>query len=87
MIAYFDSIGQIELTMTPEEVVRYRAIQKLKSGLRRMVARWRWWKLLTTTSTVVSKYYNGWRVRNKLAWALKKPLNMRERPIFTFLTE
>lgn len=87
MIAYFDSIGEIELTMTPDEVVRYRAIQKMNAGLKRMIRKWRWWRLLSCTSNVVSKYYRGWRARTKLEWALNKPLNLRENPSFTFLTE
>lgn len=87
MIAYFDSIGQIELTMTPDEVIRYRAINKMKNGLKRMIRRWRWWRLLTCTSMVVSKYYRGWKIRRRLQWTLDKPLNLRESPSFMFLTE
>lgn len=57
LISYFDSIGEIELTMSPEEVRRYRAIQSLKAGLPRMVYKWRVWKEFSRISTVVAKVY------------------------------
>ena len=73
--------------MSPEEVRRYRAIKSLKAGLPRMVHKWRVWKEFSRISTVVAKVYNSYKTRKYLAWALEKPLNLRENPSFTFLKE
>ena len=73
--------------MSPEEVARYRAIQKLKEGLPRLARRWRVWKLFTKISTVVAKVYGSWKVRKYLRWTLEKPINLRQNPRFTFLRE
>ena len=87
MIAYFESIGELEMTMTPDEVLRYRAAQTMKMGLKRVVHKWRWWKLLTTSTTVMTKFWKAWKSRYRLDWALEKPLNLGEVPVFRFVKE
>jgi len=75
------------LTMSDEEVKRYRALKTLKAGLSRLVIKWRWSKLLRRSTCDVQKYYRGWQARVKMNWLLEKPLNLRERPRFRFLKE
>ena len=87
MIEYFDSIGEIELTMTPGEVARYQGIQILKKGLRLLVVRWREAKEFKKAATSMTKFYRGWKARINVDWVLERPLNLRERPVFRFLKE
>ena len=87
LIQYFDSIGEIELTMSDDEIKRYRALKTLKAGLARLVIRWRWKKLRVRSSVDIQKYFRGWQARVKMNWLLEKPLKLREKPRFRFLKE
>ncbi len=87
LISYFDSIGEIELTMNPEEIRRYRAMNTLKKHLPSMVRRFKWKRILRLVQLRFSKIYKGYQVRYKLNWALDKPLNLRENRTFFFMKE
>lgn len=87
LISYFDSIGEIELTMSPEEIKQYRAMNTLKKHLPGMIKRYKWKRLLRLMQIRFSKTYKGYKMRYHLNWALDKPLNLRENRTFFFMKE
>ena len=62
-------------------------MQTLKKHVGRMVRKWRVHRLFSRVSIVVSKVFQGYKVRNNLLWALDKPLNLRENRYYVFLKE
>ena len=87
LINYMDSIGELELTMSPSQVETYKARQTLQRGMPRLIRKWRVHRLFAKVSTVVAKIFHGYRVREAIEWVHKKPLSLGENPCFNFLKE
>ena len=87
MLIYFDSIGEIELTLSVEEERHHRALKTLNLYLPVLTSRYRKWKVFTRAQAFISKFIRGWRVRSHLDWAMDGPIKLRENRYFIFLKE